>query len=147
MAVVLRTTTSAGSALLTQASPLWRPHNRIQCVFWRIGPEPQPLFYSACSAMIQSSSFQISAKLEESRLFQYEPQNIGTDSLLQAPTRFSVGGTVCRSPMISHPSIPPHTLNYTAHFYIRSDPVLTPKRSKQLIMSSRLLSHSKTPWK
>ncbi len=36
-----RTITSAGSALLTQASPPWRTHSRIQNVFRRIGSRPQ----------------------------------------------------------------------------------------------------------
>ncbi len=34
----------AGSVLLTQAPPPWRPHSRIQNVFRRIGSGPQPLF-------------------------------------------------------------------------------------------------------
>ncbi len=33
-----------GSALLTQASPPWRPHSHIQHFSQRIGSEPQPLF-------------------------------------------------------------------------------------------------------
>ncbi len=38
------TTTSTGSTLLTQTSPPWRPHSRLQNVFSRIGSGPQPFF-------------------------------------------------------------------------------------------------------
>ncbi len=41
---IWRKTTSAGSARLKQASPPWRPHIRIQNVFWMIGSRFQPLF-------------------------------------------------------------------------------------------------------
>ncbi len=35
------------------------PHSRIQCVFWRIGPGPQPRFYSS---RLERSFFQSSAR-------------------------------------------------------------------------------------
>ncbi len=44
------TTMLAGSALITQASPPWRPHSRIQNVSWKIVSRPQSLFYSASAA-------------------------------------------------------------------------------------------------
>ncbi len=58
---IWRKTTSAGSALLTQASPPWRPQSRIKNIFWGIGSGPRPPFYSASVAWLEGSSFQISA--------------------------------------------------------------------------------------
>ncbi len=71
------TTTSTGSALLTQASPQSKPHSRIPNVFRRIRSGAQPLLYSASAARFERVSFQSSAPIlvgtfEESRPFQYE---------------------------------------------------------------------------
>ncbi len=55
------TTTPVGTALLIQASPLWRPHCRIQNVFRGVLSDPQSLFYSASAAWLERSSFQSSA--------------------------------------------------------------------------------------
>ncbi len=55
------TITSTGSALLTQASPPWRPHSRIENVFWRFGSGPRHVFYSASAARLEGSSFKSSA--------------------------------------------------------------------------------------
>ncbi len=71
------TTTSAGSTLPTQAPPPWRPHSRIQNVFWRIGYGPQPLFYSASAACLEGSPFQSSQKdvflTSAPHFFRYRP--------------------------------------------------------------------------
>ncbi len=56
-AAIWGTTTSAGSALLTQASPPWRPHSCMQNVFLRVGSWPQSLFYSASAAWLERSCF------------------------------------------------------------------------------------------
>ncbi len=56
---IWETTTSAGSALLNQASPPWRPHSWIQSVFWRIRSGPQALLYSANAARLERSSFTV----------------------------------------------------------------------------------------
>ncbi len=51
------TTTTAGPALLTQASPPRRPHSRIQNVFWRIRPGPQPLFIPTLQPGLSGNPF------------------------------------------------------------------------------------------
>ncbi len=55
-------TTSAGSALLIQASSPWRTQSLLRCACCRIASEPQPLFKPVNAARLQGSSFQSSAE-------------------------------------------------------------------------------------
>ncbi len=52
---------TARATFLTLALPSWRPHIRVQNAFRKIGPRPQPLFYSVCATRLSRSSFQRSA--------------------------------------------------------------------------------------
>ncbi len=48
----------AGSALLTQASPTWRPHSRIQCVF-ELDLDPSLFFINQVQPGLKSYSFKV----------------------------------------------------------------------------------------
>ncbi len=81
------TTMSAGSAFLIPTLTQRRPRDRIQNVFRGIGSGPQPLFYSACAAWLERSSFQSPRRVlfgdfEEKNPFQHESLSTGTCSPL-----------------------------------------------------------------
>ncbi len=55
-----RVGTSGSYTPLNQVLSPWRPHNRIQCVSWRIGSRPQPLLYFASAVRLERLSIQSS---------------------------------------------------------------------------------------
>ncbi len=88
------------------------------------------LFYFASTARLGRSSFPSSTRSYSvpskkvvlfnvtRKIFEQAPHfywNRPFRQLIQTPTRFDVGGYVCRSPVISHSFIPP--LNYTTPVY------------------------------
>ncbi len=129
--VMWGTTTSAGSALLKQASPPWRPHSRIQYFFsGGLDLDPSPFFISSVRPGVSGHVFKVlqgPRDFEESRPFQYESYsycNRPYRQFLQAPAWLGEGGAVSWSPVIPRHSILPHsapplhTPNYVIPFYI-----------------------------
>ncbi len=120
-------TTSAGSVLLKQTSPPWRPQNRIQSVFWRIGSKPS-LFFIPSSypfKVLQGPSWRLRRKSSFSKRFiiyrKRLPASIATAPSVKTFKRqhwFSVRGIVCRSPLFPVLRSPLSTPNYANPFNI-----------------------------